>query len=441
MYSNIIHVMIQIADNISTSSVLEVDKFYLKCRSIYLLINNQHTNKLDNMNKNNMLKLTWISFLSYGLTGAIVIVTGIVLGNVADYFNLPVSSMSNTFTFLNSGILVAIFINAWLMEISQLKHQLIFGFLLMILAVLGLMNSCSLIVFSLAIFTLGIVSGMTISIGTYLIMYLYKGRRCGPYLLFTDSFFSMAGILFPMLAGILLTRHIAWYWVYVGISLIYMIIFTLTIISDFPILDKKRAGKEGIILSVQEKLSPGIVLLAIAALCYILGQLGFISWLPEYVISRFNMSIQQASRLVSNFWTAYMVGMWVFSVLLRFFDLQHVVTLLTAASSVIMYLFIGADNPNNLSCFLLGLGFVSSAIYSILITLGSQQTSVTSPKVVNLILTCGTIGTMLTFVVTGPIVAHFGVAAALKASNVLYMIVFIFCLLLGFISRHRIHNE
>ncbi len=50
------------------------------------------------MTNSNRIKLTWISFLSYALTGALVIVTGMVMGNIADYFNLPVSSMSNTFT-------------------------------------------------------------------------------------------------------------------------------------------------------------------------------------------------------------------------------------------------------------------------------------------------------------------------------------------------------
>lgn len=55
------------------------------------------------MTNSNRIKLTWISFLSYALTGALVIVTGMVMGNIADYFNLPVSSMSNTFTFLNAG--------------------------------------------------------------------------------------------------------------------------------------------------------------------------------------------------------------------------------------------------------------------------------------------------------------------------------------------------
>ncbi|MFH0470980.1 MFS transporter TsgA, partial [Escherichia coli] len=87
------------------------------------------------MTNSNRIKLTWISFLSYALTGALVIVTGMVMGNIADYFNLPVSSMSNTFTFLNAGILISIFLNAWLMEIVPLKTQLRFGFLLMVLAV------------------------------------------------------------------------------------------------------------------------------------------------------------------------------------------------------------------------------------------------------------------------------------------------------------------
>ena len=42
------------------------------------------------MTNSNRTKLTWISFFSYALTGALVIVTGMVMGNIADYFN-PVS--------------------------------------------------------------------------------------------------------------------------------------------------------------------------------------------------------------------------------------------------------------------------------------------------------------------------------------------------------------
>lgn len=147
-----------------------------------------------------------------------------VMGNIAEYFGLPVSSMSNTFTFLNAGILIAIFLNAWLMEVIPLKRQLIFGFVLMVLAVAGLMLSKNISVFSLCMFVLGVVSGITMSIGTFLITSIYEGRQRGSRLLFTDSFFSMAGMIFPVVAGMLLARSIGWYWVYACIGVLYLAI-------------------------------------------------------------------------------------------------------------------------------------------------------------------------------------------------------------------------
>jgi TsgA-like MFS transporter len=47
---------------------------------------------------------------------------------------------------------------------------------------------------------------------------------------------------------------------------------------------------------------------------------------------------------------------------------------------------------------------------------------------------------MLTFVVTGPIVAASGPLAALHTANGLYAVVFVMCFILGFVSRHRQNN-
>ncbi|RJT20851.1 MFS transporter TsgA [Buttiauxella izardii] len=388
------------------------------------------------MTNSNRIKLTWISFFSYALTGALVIVTGMVMGNIAEYFHVPVSSMSNTFTFLNAGILISIFLNAWLMEIVPLKTQLRFGFILMILAVAGLVFGDNLTIFSVAMFVLGLVSGITMSIGTFLITHMYEGRQRGSRLLFTDSFFSMAGMIFPMVAAILLARSINWYWVYVCIGLVYVAIFILTLGCDFPALGKHAPKTEKV--AEKEKWGVGVLFLSVAALCYILGQLGFISWVPEYAKS-LGMNLNDAGQLVSDFWMSYMFGMWAFSFILRFFDLQRILTVLAAAATVLMYLF-NKSEPAHLAWFIMALGFFSSAIYTSVITLGSLQTKIASPKLVNFVLTCGTIGTMLTFVVTGPIVAHSGPHAALQTANALYAVVFIMCLILGLVSKHRQHN-
>ncbi|MCU6667934.1 MFS transporter TsgA [Enterobacteriaceae bacterium H4N4] len=388
------------------------------------------------MTNSNRIKLTWISFFSYALTGALVIVTGMVMGNIADYFNLPVSSMSNTFTFLNAGILISIFLNAWLMEIVPLKTQLRFGFVLMVAAVAGLMLSHSIALFSAAMFVLGLVSGITMSIGTFLITHMYEGRQRGARLLFTDSFFSMAGMIFPMVAAVLLARSIEWYWVYASIGLVYVAIFVLTFGCEFPVLGKKAVQADNPV--VKEKWGIGVLFLSVAALCYILGQLGFISWVPEYA-KGLGMSLNDAGQLVSDFWMSYMFGMWAFSFILRYFDLQRILTVLAGAATVLMYLFINGS-AEQMPWFIMTLGFFSSAIYTSLITLGSLQTKVASPKLVNFVLTCGTIGTMLTFVVTGPIVAHSGPLAALHTANGLYAVVFVMCLVLGFVTRHRQHT-
>jgi len=388
------------------------------------------------MTNSNRIKLTWISYFSYALTGALVIVTGMVMGNIADYFGLPVSSMSNTFTFLNAGILISIFLNAWLMEIVPLKTQLRFGFVMMVLAVAGLMLSHSLALFSACMFVLGVVSGITMSIGTFLVTQMYEGRQRGSRLLFTDSFFSMAGMIFPMLAAWLLARTIEWYWVYACIGLVYVAIFILTFGCEFPALGKH--AKQSDTPVVKEKWGIGVLFLSVAALCYILGQLGFISWVPEYAKS-LGMSLNDAGKLVSDFWMSYMFGMWAFSFILRFFDLQRILTVLAGLATVLMYCFISGE-PQHMAWFILTLGFFSSAIYTSIITLGSLQTHVPSPKLVNFILTCGTVGTMLTFVVTGPIVAHNGPQAALHTANGLYAVVFVMCFILGFVTRHRRHG-
>lgn len=390
------------------------------------------------MTNRDRIGLTWISFFSYALTGAVVIVTGMVLENIADYFHLPVAQMSNTFTFLNAGILAAVFLNAWLMEIIPLKRQLIFGFVLMVLAVLGLMTSHSLSVFSLSMFVLGVVSGITMSIGTFLITHLYQGRQRGSRLLFTDSFFSMAGTIFPVIAAALLARALPWYWVYVCIGVIYVAIFVLALCFEFPVLGKQAVTQQ---TAEKEKWGVGVLLLSVAALCYILGQLGFIGWVPQYATKNMAMDLGQAGGLVGNFWTSYMIGMWAFSAILRFFDPQRIVTLLALLSTLLMYWFISTTDATMLKWIMISLGFCSSAIYTTIITLGSLQTRISSPKLVNFILTCGTVGTMLTFMVTGPIVERGGPHAALFTANGLYAVVFIMCLLLGFVSKHRLHGK
>ncbi|QCI19050.1 MFS transporter TsgA [Buchnera aphidicola] len=384
----------------------------------------------------NQIGLTWISFFSYAFTGALIVVTGMIMGDIANYFDLSISEMSNIFTCLNAGILFSILLNSWLINIISLKKQLIYGFIFSIISILGVIFSKNIWLFSVNIFILGLVSGITMSIGTLIITMLYSGPKRGSQLLLTDSFFSMSGMIFPIIAAYLLENKFLWYWIYVCIGAIYFIIFILSINLNFPKLKEKTNN-----INIIKEWNFNIFLLSISALLYILGQLSFISWVPQYATENMHINIKKTGNLVSDFWMAYMIGMWFFSFIIKFFNLKHIFVFLSGISAVLMYVYIHNSNYLIMKYIIISLGFFSSAIYIIIITLASLQTKKPSAKLINIILFFGTVGTLLTFIITSPIVNQKGLYATLICSNILYGIVFFLSLIILINRKYCIYFE
>ncbi|CAL4324405.1 Protein TsgA [Buchnera aphidicola (Symydobius americanus)] len=379
--------------------------------------------------------LTLISFLSYYFIGSIITITGILMKSIARYFHVSMSEISSTFTYLNLGILISILLNSWITNFISLNKQILTGFIFIIPSILGLAYSNNIATFCISIFILGLVGGMTMSIGTFLITCIYNGKNRTSKLLITDSFFSLSGMTFPIIASYFIKHDISWYWIYIMIAMIYFLILIISLNVNFPnhiIYNQKKKY----IKQEKYQINISILTLCFAALLYILGQLGFISWIPEYLIQNININIQTLGKLISNFWMSYMIGMWFFSYILNFFDLQKSLLYLTSISTILMYLIIHTKNIQSLIIIMIMLGFFSSAIYTIIITLTALQKKNVSHKLINLILTSGTFGTLLTFIITSPIVSHFGIYITLTISNILYGIISILSWTLKFSSNH-----
>lgn len=121
----------------------------------------------------------------------------------------------------------------WLMEKLPLRYQFFGASVLIAVAVALFFASTGLITFSVGMFLIGGASGILMSTSTYMITHMYEGRLRAARLLFTDSFFSMAGTIFPILAGYLLVRGAPWQWVYVSIAGIAALTLLLTLIANF----------------------------------------------------------------------------------------------------------------------------------------------------------------------------------------------------------------
>ncbi|TMQ91011.1 MFS transporter TsgA, partial [Escherichia coli] len=75
------------------------------------------------------------------------------------------------------------------------------------------------------------------------------------------------------------------------------------------------------------------------------------------------MISKEAGTLVSTFWMSYMVGMWAFSFILRFFYLQRILTVLAGLAVILMYVF-NTGTPAHMAWSILALCFFSRAIYT-----------------------------------------------------------------------------
>ncbi|WP_343190273.1 MFS transporter TsgA [Buchnera aphidicola (Mollitrichosiphum nigrofasciatum)] len=370
------------------------------------------------MKKKNDIKLTLISFLSYSFIGSLVVITGIVMNQIAKSFNYPITKISMIFTFLNLGILIGIIINSWIIKKVSIKKQIILSFLLLINSTILLFICKNIIIFSAIIFIYGLVSGLTMSIGTFLITVKYIEKERTPMLLLTDSFFSISGTIFPLISAYILKKEFSWHYIYMIISVIYMIIFLITLNTTFPlyVVHKKNEIKK-------KKYKKTTIILYFIAFLYILGQLTFISWIPIYVNKYINLNIIQSGNIISEFWTSYMIGMWFFSIIIKFFNFKKLIANLMLISTILIYLFNHTYHYQLLQYIIITLGFFSSAIYSSIVTLASLEMNPPSQKIINFTLISGTIGTLLTFLISSPIVKIYDEKYALYMANIIYFIV------------------
>lgn len=391
-------------------------------------------------------RLTALSFFCYLLTGGIIVLTGMIIKPLSNYFNIDISVVGGVFTWMNLGILVAIAGNSFLMDIIPLKRQIFIGTILLVAIFIGLIFVKSIFTFCVLMFFLGLVGGIGMSIATYLIACMYEGKNRGMMLLLTDSFFSLAGIAFPLIAGFMLNKEMPWYMVYIMVLIPGIIVFLLSLGVHFPspaeiqqIKETQRITQR--VMTEIKNWGIAVYLLFIGCLLYILGQLCFVFWIPQYAESTFGATPAIAAKPLSFFWIGMWIGLYVSSLLVKYFPMHIFVTIISICTTGLFFLLRKATTIDMLTFECLIMGLFSSGIYYTLITLTSLQVRIPSPLLVNFALTFGTVGTFLTTIVTSKAVSIGGPAAALTVGNFCYLLVSLIAFMVIFTTKHNEHEQ
>ncbi len=383
-------------------------------------------------------RLTLIAFLSYMVMSGLLTQAGVILNAVAEQLLLAPAVAVSIFSWLTGGVLVGTCISMYLYTRFAIKWLLVltYSLLLLLLVSLSVVMPQHYAAVAAIFWLLGVACGCGLSGGAVIISKIYQAQRRASAFIATDCAFSAAGYIFPTLAGWLLAQQFPWQYSYLAVGTAALLIIFFALLGQCP--DAHRPGgnpnTNGQESAGRESSEPysawqefrsliniRVVCMAIAVCLYLVAQTSFLTWAPSYLSSAFSLSPDLAGKVVGNYWGASIFGLLLSVVLVNIVPTR---TLLLTASMLAVGLTMAmviSGTPDTFITLGFAFGFLTTCIYKVAISLGTQQVSNSPPMLVTLMLFSGSVGSTAAPAVSGLVVSLSNEQGALWLSVCCYV--------------------
>ncbi len=385
-------------------------------------------------------RLTWICYLCYFFTGSLVTVTGMVLGPIADYYGVKPGNIDYIFTVQNGAMAVIILMGGMLMKKVRLKKLFLLAIVTEFVG-MALMQSFITMPWSFVLFmgVIGFSGGMFMALASFLIVRIHPDpQERSTRLVMADFFFSFSGVVVPYVAGVLLGQNVFWIVIYYLISMVGVAMLFMVVISRFPNVVGEAQDNASL---YKEKWGLSIFLVAASCYFFIMGELVFSQWLPEYLEKYINLSVETAGTYTSLFWMAMAVGLFVGRFVIKKFHLGSFIIGCYALATLFLTLTTLIPNAAVIAVCIVLCGLFNSVVYASMIAYASLQVKHTPPTLISFILAIGTLGTMSSSPVSGFIANTVSIQAAFTSCFILYIIGFVLFVIARIFSKaEKIHG-
>lgn len=385
-------------------------------------------------------RLTWICYLCYFFTGSLVTVTGMVLGPIADYYGVKPGNIDYIFTVQNGVMAVIILMGGMLMKNVRLKKLFLLAIVTEFVG-MAIMQSFIEMPWSFVLFmgVVGFSGGLFMALASFLIVRIHPDPQDrSTRLVMADFFFSFSGVVVPYIAGLMLGQNIFWIYIYYLISIVGVAMLFMVVLSKFPNVVSETKDNASL---YQEKWGISIFLVAASCYFFIMGELVFSQWLPEYLQNYIHLSVETAGTYSSLFWMFMALGLFVGRFVMKKFHLGSFIIGTYGLATLFLTLTTLIPNAVVIAVCIMLCGFFNSVVYASMIAYGSLQVKHTPPTLISFILAIGTLGTMSSSPVSGFIANTISIQAAFTSCFILYIIGFVFFLFARLFSKaEKIHG-
>lgn len=362
-----------------------------------------------------------VAFMTYMVMAGLLTQIGIVINPMAEHYGISVTDAAAMFSFLTGGTLIGTFIAMVVFDHLPISRVIQLVYVPLIICMYVLVGTTNATLASAMLVVVGIGCGVGLSAGAIVISKSFDAGQRASAFLGTDCSFSASGAIFPALTSAVIAAGISWQYGFGAVTIAAILVLASTFVLKFPSLEPAK-GEQAETTSIW---TPRVFIFGAGLCVYLITQNTFLAWGPTYLTETFGTPAGEAGAVVGNYWGPSVFGLITAAIIVNKIPPRM---LLIAVTMIAVMLLTMLNMTGSASTFLtvtLALGFFTSCMYKIGISVGSEQIKNAPPKLVTFLLLCGTVGSTLGPVLSAQVVELLNVKAAMTMALVGYAAVFI----------------
>jgi MFS family permease len=340
--------------------------------------------------KNRKLLITTLTaFLIYFTQGFFGVLSGALTPLLSGHYGASLSAIGFLFTVTAVARVFGNYFSGKILPRVRL-HRFVVATTLVVVAMLMLVFSVDNIwVFFACISVCSFALGAQYSLANHLILRLYGGKKRAAVMSLMTSFYSIGALLSPFIFSSLLKVNVSWSWIFL-ITAAADVTMLLCLGSDRNVL----AAEHGPVLQPKLALDRHILLSTLSISLYTIAETTFSLWLSVLVADKLHLSLADAAFSLVLLWSGLAAGRIVIGFIARRFPCHKIIFALSLLIILAIVLLFTAMTPANYQFIILLLGLGLSAMFSMILAFGNEQSEKPDSRLMNLLTTAGSVGTL-----------------------------------------------
>ncbi|WP_343290811.1 MFS transporter TsgA [Vibrio harveyi] len=367
----------------------------------------------------NKITLTAISFLANFIMAGFATQFGMLVEPLANTFDANVNEVASIFSLLNGGALAGTIAAFFLIEKVGIKRMTVLCYGAIAAAALSLYVAPSLFIVMLGMTVIGFCGGVGLCIAGTIVVSVWKDKIQSTMLVVQDATFNIAGVVFPLITTYALTNAMNWSISYLSVGVVALATMFVALLTNF----NQCGGESGAEQEVKSEWNFGIISGGVGLFLGMLALYTFLTWAPMFVKEKFDIPFEQAGNIITQYWSAALVGALVSTVIVSRMKIQTFLLTIISVAMVITSVIVTTDKLEWLSYLTYGYGFACAALYNAFIAYGVSFVRNATSKNVSYILISGSAGAMFSPAISSVMESVVGLQTVMYAIPVIYAVV------------------